>query len=246
MSLRPCVLALFLLASAGAIVQPASAATGAQDRVSELRQSLTTGELPARPGYARQQLQEILARRDFVETMRDLSPWERWKQQLGLWMQKHFAALIGAIAQHPSTSQAIFWIAAIGSLCVIAFQLFRLFGNRDLLDFRLPHVEVPGTQNTPEWITAARSAAEKGELSKAIQCVYWAAIVHLQNIGSLPKMGSRTPREFLRDLRAPSASEYLGSLTSSLERFWYARSAATGEDFAACLRAVQGLGCKLD
>ena len=246
LDVRRCLLALLLLGAASACGQPSGLVADTQHRVNELRQSLTSGELPARSGYARQQLDEILAARQFAETTRGLSPWERWKHQLALWLEKHLAALIGSMARHPSTSQAIFWTMAIGALAVIAFQLFRLFRTSDLLDSRLSHPDLPVSKSTPEWIAAAQSAGERGEFSKAIQCVYWAAIVHLQSIGSLPKSGSHTPREFLRDLRAPSPIECLRSLTSSLERFWYARRPATGEDFAACLRAVQGLGCKLD
>jgi Domain of unknown function (DUF4129) len=246
LSIRRCFLTLFLLASVSADCQPASALIETQDRVSELRQNLTSGELPARSSYARQQLKQILAMREFAETMRGRSAWERWKQQLAAWFEKLFAALIGSIAKHPSTSQAIFWAAALGSLAVIAFQLFRLFRRDGVLKLPLADAGLISRQNTPEWIAAARSSAERGELSKAIQCVYWAAIAQLQSTGSLPKTAGLTPREFLRDLRAASASESLRSLTSALERFWFAGRPASADDFAACLRAVQGLGCKLD
>ena len=246
MTVRHCLLALFLLAAVSAGGEPVGLGADAQHRVSELRQSLASGDFPPRSRYAREQLDQILAERQFAETMRGLSPWERWKEQLAVWLQKYFAGLIGAIAQHPSTSQAIFWIVAIGALAVIAFQLFRLFRGADLLDSRLSDPELPVSQSTPEWILAARSAAAGGEFSKAIQCVYWAAITHLQSMGSLPKTAGHTPREFLRDLRAHGAIEYLRSLTSSLERFWYGRRPASAEDFAASLRAVEGLGCKLD
>jgi hypothetical protein len=245
LSVRACLLALFLLAGASADCQPTTAPIQSQDRISELRQSLTSGELPARSSYARQQLNEILATGEFAEAMRGHSAWERWKQQLAAWLQKHFAALIDSIAQHPSTSQAIFWVAAIGALALIASGLLRLFRREDPLDLRLSHAQ-PVRQNTPEWISAARSAAERDQLGRAIQCVYWAAIVHLQSMGSLPKTAGHTPREFLRDLRAASVSEYLRTLTLSLERFWFRGTPATADDFAACLRAAEGLGCKLD
>lgn len=246
LSVRPCLLALFLLAGASAECQSAGAGVETPDRVNELRQSLTFGESPARSSYARQQLKEILAAREFAETTRQPSAWERWKQQLAAWLGSRLMALITSIAQHPSTSQVIFWAAAVGSLCFIAFQLFRLFRRDELLISRLSNAGAPASQNVSEWIAAARSAAERGELSKAIQCVYWAAIVHLQATGSLPKTGGRTPREFLRDLQAASASEYLRSLTSSLERFWFAGAPASKGDLAACLRAAEGLGCRLD
>jgi hypothetical protein len=135
---------------------------------------------------------------------------------------------------------------SIGSLAVIAFLLFLLFWKVDLLESPLSRTELPLRQSPPEWLAGARSAAEHGEFSKAIQCVYWAAIVHLQSMEKLPKTAGHTPREFLRDLRTPNASEPLRTLTSSLERFWYGRIPATGDDLAASLRAMEELGCKPD
>jgi len=239
---------LLLFLHPGANCQPAHAAVPIDDRTAQLRQSLASAEgvgtgvsIPAR-----QQLEGILAAPEFAEKMREPSAWERWKQQFAVWLMDWFGNLFQSIARNPTTSQAIFWAGALGSLALVAFYLFRLFRGDEMTIRPAFNVEAPRTRSAADWIAAARSAAGRGDLNTGIQCLYWAAIVFLQTAGTLPETGAHTPREFLRALPLTNSTDELRSLTSSVERFWYARMPATAGDFAACLRSVEALGCKLD
>jgi len=250
--LRPSILLLF--AHFMAECQPTGAATNPpvpnlEARAIRLRQALMSPN-PALEGgvdeSARGKLKAILAAPEFAQTMREPSAWERWERQFGAWLGKKLEFLIRSIARHPTTSQAIFWTAALGSLALIALQLFRLFRTGAISPPQLPNAESPSVQSSAEWLSAARSAAQRGDLNRGIQCSYWAGIVCLQDAGTLPKSAGHTPRELLRALQVPAATGDLRNLTLSLERFWYGRTPATADDFAASLRSVEALGCKLD
>ncbi len=178
--------------------------------------------------------------------MQEPSAWERWQRQIGVWLGKKLENLVKSIERHPTTSQAIFWAGALGSLAFIAFQLFRLFRTGHSSTAPVPNAGALVAQNATEWLAAARSAADGGDLNRAIQCSYWAAIICLQSAGTLPKSAGHTPREFLRAIQLTHATQHLRSLTAALERFWYGRLPATAEDFNAFLQSVEALGCKLD
>lgn len=178
--------------------------------------------------------------------MHQPSAWDRLKQQIGEWLLKQLAAIFKAAAQHPTTSQVVFCVAAVGALGVIAFLLFRLFWSEERTSLSVSP-SVPATErNFSQWIAAARAASQSGDLNKAIQCLYWAAILSLENAGMLPRTTGLTPRELLKTVRARSEAVELRHLTSSLERFWYARVPATEDDFAACVRSVEALGCRVE
>lgn len=194
---------------------------------------------------AQRQLKAILNEPAFAEKMREASAWEQWKQQVYDWLGKHFAKFFESIVRHPTTSKVVFWTFLVGAFGFICYQLFRLFrrGERLLPDRVTPE---PTAEVEVNWIRAAKTSAEGGDLNKAIQCTYWAGVSRLQTDGVLPKAGSHTPREFLDVVGSGNAAVPLRSLTSSLERFWYARMPARNEDFVAVLKTAEALGCKLD
>ena len=193
---------------------------------------------------AQQQLKEILSAPEFSETVHGPSAWERLKQQLMQWLGAQLEGLFKALGRHPTTTEIVFWGAALGALGVIAFLLFQLFRRREKASWSSSAAEVGPSQTWNEWLQGARSASERGDLNKAIQCVYWAAVGWLQNAGTLPKTAGLTPRELLRG--AAGKSIELRSLTSSLERFWYGRTPASMDDYMTCLRSFEALGCKVE
>ncbi len=192
--------------------------------------------------FARQQLKEILAAPEFSETVHGPSAWERLKQQMLHWLGAQFEGLFKALARHPTTTEIVFWGAALGALGVIAFLLFQLFRRREKVRSHQSAADATPGQSWNEWLKGARTASERGDLNKAIQCVYWAAVDWLQNGGTLPKTAGLTPRELLQT----GKSVELRALTAALERFWYGRMPASMDDYMTCLRSVEALGCKVD
>ncbi len=191
------------------------------------------------------QLQTILAAPEFASNVRAPTALDNWLRQLALWFADQLKSLVESAARHPTTSQFVFWAVALAALALIAMCLFRLFhGNSAPLNLSSnPPVTVPASAS--EWVTAARAAASRGDLNQGIQCLYWAAVVHLQSDGVLPRAGSHTPREFLRALPPSNAHEFR-TLTLAVERFWYAHNPAVAADFSTCLQSLEALGCKLD
>lgn len=197
---------------------------------------------------ARAHLKRILARPEF----RDEAPptaWDRLRERIDAWILD-FLRRIFTFANDTGAGRFFFWLLLAVGTAVLGFLLVR-FWNRDRGVPALPAFAGPvKLRSWEEWILAARAAAASSDLRRAIQCAYWAGIARLQEIGSLPADPTRTPREYVRLLvphsrDAALRGSALTSLTSHLERFWYARLAATPEDFTACLSSLETLGCRV-
>lgn len=198
--------------------------------------------------FARSTLKQILSAPEFAQATRTPNAWDRWRQEFSQWLARQLEDLFRAAAQHPTTSQVIFWSLALAALAFIAFQLFRLWNRNDFSSRRAavqPAITVQ--YNASRWLAAARAAATRGDFAQAIQCGYWSGISYLQSSHALPDDTVRTPREFLADLnRESAAAEPLRSLTNAVERFWYARQPAGAADWNTCLRLLEAVGCKQD
>ncbi|HEX4749480.1 MAG TPA: DUF4129 domain-containing protein [Bryobacteraceae bacterium] len=210
------------------------------------QQVLSPKPLGVSVAIAKHGLKQILAQPEFSAMTRQPNAWDRLKTLIGKWTLEHLHNLFKAIAQHPTTSQIVFWIAAVGAVGLIAFLLFRLFARDEGSAWIYPSTSHAPQKTSADWILAARSASQSGQLNTAIQCLYWAAVLWLETAGVLAKTNGLTPRELLRTIAAGSEASELRNLTSSLERFWYGRSPATPADFAACLRSLEALGCPLE
>ncbi|MBV8821034.1 MAG: DUF4129 domain-containing protein [Acidobacteriaceae bacterium] len=148
------------------------------------------------------------------------------------------------------TSAALFWIiisAAVGFLGYLLVRLRLIEESASVLK-EAPPTQAGKTQT--EWLRSARAAEAEGDWRRAIHSAYWAGIAYLEEAGALPRDHSATPREFLCLLlaapdRAEHCAEPARALTRSLERFWYGRAAAAPDDFAACLKLLEALGCRV-
>ncbi len=235
----------FLLVAGGSAARSAEG----NDRAERLQRSLASQDSlrAADLASARRHLQDILSAPEFSETVHGPSAWEQLKRRIGLWLMRRLGGLFKAIQQHPATTELVFWVCGIGALGLIAFLIFQLFRREEQSAWRLTGAPAAPTRTASEWIEAARLASQRGDVNAGIQCLYWAAIAWLRNTGALPSTTTGlTPRELLAAAGTNGARTELRSLTSSLERFWYARAPATTADFAACLRHLEAMGCKLD
>jgi hypothetical protein len=194
----------------------------------------------ADPSAPAKHLQRILSRPEFAESVHGPSAWERWKRQIDAWLSDRLSRIFKAAARHPATSQTVFWIAAVGAVGVIAFVLFRIFRRDEYTGYTSP-VQNAISTTSRDWVRLARLAADAAQYNKAIQCLYWAAVLELQDEGLLPKSTGLTPRELVRAACSTAVGNELRKLTSALERFWYASMPASSADFTACMQYVDAL-----
>jgi hypothetical protein len=206
---------------------------------------------PAPPAASRAKLDKILAHPEFVVAVRPPTPLEVLRQRIIAWFQELLRRIFGAMAEHATTSEILFWIVVAACVGFLAVWLIRWWTR----DRRIPGLPRPPSAETPvrteqEWLAAAHRAAQEGDWRQAIHNAYWAAVSRLQRCGALPEDLTRTPREYLRLFAgrpAPDPSrEPLAALTSGLERFWYARRTARLEDFRESLIHLETLGCKVE
>jgi hypothetical protein len=208
-------------------------------------EQLSSFELPQRTTAeaARNSLNAVLSRPEFAPEPPP-GTLERIRRRLSRWVGELFARLFGSMADHIS-SNVVFWVSlAIAFGLIISILLRRVRQESALkLSGSLP---APSIRSWDEWISAAQSAARSGDLRHAIQCAYWAGVTRLQSAGLLPKDRTRTPREYLRSLNAQRDTSAFRTLAQTLERCWYAYIPATEDDFNACLRSLEALGCRVD
>jgi hypothetical protein len=197
------------------------------------------------PASERAKLNGILARRDFAGAAPP-SALERLRDRVRAWINDFLDKIFQIVASHPTGSQILYWIVLAGAVGVLAFFLIRLWSqDAQFLKLGAPNPAGHGFRTWEEWFVAARDAAAQGDFRQAIHCAYWAGIIRLQGTGALPADRTRTPREYLV-LLTQGPREPLAALTHELERFWYARRAASNEDFRESLRHLAALGCNVE
>jgi hypothetical protein len=198
------------------------------------------------PSDARVRLDRILARSEFAG-VRPPNAWERFQESVRAWIRRMLEKIFAIAGAHPIGSEILFWLAMAAAVGFAGVSLLRFWGRgANLALSAVPLGPLP-ERSSEQWLTAARAAADSGDLRLAIRCAYWAGISHLQSAALVSKDFALTPREQLR--RADPNAVYFGplsALTASLERFWYARRNAGSDDFRASLQQVEKLGCPLD
>ena len=204
---------------------------------------------PRSANTANQELNRILSRREF-EGVGPPTQWELLQGRIRTWLGRFFERLFGFVAQYPTESRIFFWTLIGGAVLTFLVWLFRRWDRAELVSMNIPSDASPRTSN--QWILAGRAFSAQGDFRKAIQCTYWAAIVRLEDLGTLPRNRPHTPREYLGLVsasRSGGPSQYsapLAALTTQLERYWYAGMTATAQDFSVCLSTLEAFGCRVD
>ena len=191
---------------------------------------------------ARAQLTAILSQKEFAGA-RPPNALERWiervRNAIWNWLDARFS--FGEMS--PVGSLLIF-----AGVLVVALSILVLVMHRDRESYLLglkPGGVVMPVRSWEEWGRAARTAADSGDLRRAILCSYWAGISRLQASGELPSDLTKTPREYLRALGATRSggTAAMRALTVRVEAFWYGPGRATEADVAACFDALKDVGC---
>ena len=194
---------------------------------------------------SRAELTRILSRREFAAA-RPPGPLELLLQRIGNWLLELLRSLFAWTKQSPFGGEIVFWLTGLAAIALLAVWLFRFWTAKSSLPPLAPG-PAPVALTWQQWVTRAQHAIAQNDSRKAIQCIYWAAVVHLQTLSLLPEDLTRTPREYLGLLPASAASRAsLAALTSSLERFWYAQRPISPADLRDSLSHLEALGCQLN
>jgi hypothetical protein len=199
---------------------------------------------------AQGKLERILGRREFAG-IGPPSAWELWRQRMAAWVNDLLRRIFASIPADSTAGAILTWVLLAGTVGAAGFLLLRLWMRDDPAGLLPADGFRARARTSYDWLRAAREAAAQRDWRGAVQCAYWAGIAGLEETGALPCDRTHTPREYLR-LLAPSSpdaasplAQPLAELTTRLERFWYARSSAGAEDFAACLKSLEAMGCRV-
>jgi hypothetical protein len=210
-----------------------------------LAQQLESFSSAPAPPDAGAELTRILSRREFAAA-RPPGPLELLLQRIGTWLQDLLRRLFAWTKQSPFGGEIVFWLTGLAAIALLAVWLFRFWTAKSSLP-PLARDLAPAVLTWQQWVSLAQQAIAQNDSRRAIQCVYWAAVVHLQTLRVLPEDLTRTPREYLGMLPDHAAARAsLAALTSSLERFWYAQRPITPADLRDSFSHLEALGCQLN
>jgi hypothetical protein len=221
---------------------------------------------------ARVALREILSRPEFRPSKREES-WlsKEWKRFLS-WIWGIFSRVFGA-ANNKVVRNVVLYGAIVVAFCALAWALVRALtaaARREAL--RLAAAPPPG-KTWSQWAREAIAAAGAGNYREAVHAAYWAGVYRLSELGAWQLDRARTPREYLRLLRAsaetanaatnvsvPDAqdssvavldpvvrarrADALAALTNRLEAVWYDNQSATQDDFRSAVQNLEILECR--
>ncbi len=196
-------------------------------------------------GAARSKLTEILRRREFSEVSGP-SAWDEFWAKVRHWFGRLLDRIFGRIHVSRSVGSAISWTVITFAFLVVVWLIVRnlLAQSRGLS----LHLEAPAQkhQSSWEWLKAARQAADAGDFREAIHCAYWAAVYRLGEAGVWRLDPTRTPREYLRLLRAETPEwPPMSEMTRNFEVVWYGHRAASAGNFQTAVEGLEKLGCHL-
>jgi hypothetical protein len=166
---------------------------------------------------------EVLRRQEF---QRDTSEswWERKKRQMFGMLVRLFSQVTRLGRAAPWLVRALQWTFFGGATVGLLVFLFRQMA-RQRLRVSLADGAVKAeawTREASDWAERADGFAKEGAWRDAVHCLYWAAIVLLESRRAWRHNPTRTPREYVRLLKAGSAQqEGLRELTRIFERTWY-------------------------
>jgi len=194
---------------------------------------------------AKQQLQSILARREFRRV-------EEQPSLINIILSRILAGLVRFFSRLPFGSSTFNWFQILvyclvgAALIVLLLWTIRRLRSRpenpairEIIPF------APSSRSWRTWLAEARSLAQREDWRGAIHLGYWAGISFLEEHGSWRPNRARTPREYL-SLSTSRSPNYpaLSSLTRKFELVWYGSREARESDFQETLGQLEKLGCR--
>jgi hypothetical protein len=187
-------------------------------------------------------VQKILAGAEFRRP--EPSLWERIKAKIVGAIVGIFLGIDRVTTRSPWVARALEWLLFVGAAAGLLVWVMRTV-QRQRLRVALGDEPLKSTalaRETEDWKKQAEGEAARGAWREAIHALYWAAIVHLEGRRAWRHNPSRTPREYLRLLKAGSTEQReLRGLTSALEQSWYGQREANAEEFGAAKQSFERL-----
>lgn len=175
---------------------------------------------------------EILARPEFQPPQQTW--WDRLKSKLLDLIARFFMGVDRVTTSQPWVGRLLVWTLFLGAAVGVLVWLLRTVRRQHLRvatgDAAQAKSEL--SHATEEWQRLADRHASDRAWREAIHALYWAAIVHLEQRRAWRHNPSRTPREYVRLLKAGSEEQTeLRGLTRMLEKTWYGQREAQAEEF---------------
>jgi hypothetical protein len=192
--------------------------------------------------HAQAAVEKILAGAEFQRP--EPSLWDRLKAKIVNAIVQIFTGIDRVTTHSPWVGRTLEWLlflaAAVG-LVVWALRTVQRQRLRVALEGEPAKSSTWGRETEDWWRQSEREAA-KGAWREAIHAIYWAAIVHLEGRRAWRHNPSRTPREYVRLLKARTTEQReLRGLTSALEKSWYGQRAVNAEEFAEARESFERL-----
>ena len=237
-SARACVLVVALCACAGVVTaQSKPTAQQANAAVPAL-----TGAQQAEFARAQNAAQKILATAEFQRPEPTL--WDRLKARIFRAIVMVFSGIDRMTTKSPWLGRALEWLLFISAAVGLLVWVLRTV-QRQRLRVALggePAKAVAWARETEDWRRLAEQEAARGSWREAIHALYWAAIVHLEHRRAWRHNPARTPREYVRLLKAGSLEQReLRGLTAELEQSWYGQRDTDAENFRAAKDSFERL-----
>jgi hypothetical protein len=192
--------------------------------------------------HAQTTVRKILAGAEFQRPEPTL--WDRVKAWIIAAIIRIFLGIDQVTTHSPWVGRALEWLLFLAATAGLLVWVMRTV-QRQRLRVALggePAKSVAWDRETEDWRRQAEQEAAKGAWREAIHALYWAAIVHLERRRAWKHNPSRTPREYLRLLKAGSTEQReLRRLTSALEQNWYGQRDANAEEFGAARESFDRL-----
>jgi hypothetical protein len=182
----------------------------------------------------RQNLNSVLARREFQRLQKGPDPLQQMRQAILEWIVERLSRVAAYGGRNP-------WITRVleaGGILVPAvllawWTLIRLRREKAIPTPRPePEPWAPSAREWQRWLQEAEELARQAQWREAIHHTYWAAISRLEAGGLWSADRARTPREYLALLRRENALRPdLLRLTRSFERIWYGTAPASEQQY---------------
>jgi hypothetical protein len=183
---------------------------------------------------------EILARAEFQPVHQTW--WDRLKAKMWGWIAQLFLGIDHATTAAPWLGRLLEWVLFLAAAVGLLVWVLRMVRRQRL------RVAIGGAaqassewaREMEDWQRLAEQQAAAGAWREAIHALYWAAIVHLERQRAWRHNPARTPREYVRLLKAGSVEQReLRGLTSALERTWYGQRVARAEEYSEARQSFE-------
>lgn len=194
---------------------------------------------PAAFSGAQRTVAQVLSRAEFAP---DTGPswFDRQVAKVEDWLLRLLLGMDRLGTHNPWLAPLVEWICFLLAAGGLVFFIRRSLARANLR-ISLGEGTAPswsGREST-DWARLAEQNAAAAAWRDAVHCLYWAAIISLEERRAWRPDPTRTPREYLRLLPPASAAQTaLREITRTLERVWYGQSEATAEDFHAAAAAL--------